>query len=160
MITVTDSWIRIRKKYLRIHNTACNMHLFGDVTMLREQCEIRGWNRTNKQWREKKIITVMTCAKKIMCLFSIIGHSWKITPLTFVHHLSVFCDTWHTWFLSNGEHQIKQHVFSFLKKNIKRLVSWSVTRTVRLSLNWPVLTGMPLSWWVNLSRRRAFILVS
>ncbi len=103
-ITITDPRIRIRKKYLQIHNTACNMHLFRDITILREQLETGGWNKTNKQRREKKIITVMTCAKKIMCIFSITGHAWKITPITFVHHLSVFCDTWHSWFLRNGEH--------------------------------------------------------
>jgi hypothetical protein len=69
-ITITDPRIRIRKKYLRIHNTACNMHFFGDVTILREHAEeTRGWYKTKISSEERKIITVMTCAKKIMCIF-------------------------------------------------------------------------------------------
>jgi hypothetical protein len=53
-ITITDPRIRIRKKYLQIHNTACNMHLFRDITILREQSGTGGWNKTNKKRREKK----------------------------------------------------------------------------------------------------------
>ncbi len=37
MITITYPWIWIWKKYLRIHNTACDMYLFGDVTTLQRK---------------------------------------------------------------------------------------------------------------------------